>query len=105
MVLDAVSRHKGGVLSTESFQREIGEQSIVSHENTTIKGSNFAEGLSALPVLPELKEALKEAEQQIISEALKRADGNQAIAAQLLGLTRQALNKRLTRARTLSDDA
>lgn len=105
MVLDAVSRHKGGVLSIASFQREIGEQSIVSHEDTTIKGSNFAEGLSALPVLPALKEALKEAEQQIISEALKRANGNQTIAAQLLGLSRHALNKRLYRARTSSDDA
>ena len=104
MVLEAVSRHKGGVLSTESFQREIGEQSIVSHENTTIKGSNFAEGLSALPVLPKLKEALKEAEHQIISEALKRADGNQAIAAQLLGLSKNALHKRLSRGRTPSDD-
>jgi len=60
--------------------------------------------VSALPILPDLKEALKEAEQLFISEALKRADGNQTIAAELLGLTRQALNKRLSRARNLSND-
>ena len=38
---------------------------------------------------------LKQTEQLLISEAMKRASRNQAIAAQLLGITRQALNKRL----------
>jgi DNA-binding protein Fis len=38
---------------------------------------------------------LKQTEQLLISEAMKRANGNQAIAAQWLGITRQALNKRL----------
>jgi DNA-binding protein Fis len=38
---------------------------------------------------------LKRSEQLLISEAMKRASGNQAIAAQWLGITRQALNKRL----------
>ncbi len=100
MVLDAVSRHKGGVLSIASFQRAIGEQSIVSHEDTTVKGSNFAEGLSALAALPYLKEV----EQLMITEALKRADGNQTLAAKLLGMSRNALNKRLNRSKTSSDD-
>jgi DNA-binding protein Fis len=38
---------------------------------------------------------LKQTEQMLISEAMKRARHNQAIAAQWLGITRQALNKRL----------
>jgi DNA-binding protein Fis len=38
---------------------------------------------------------LKQVEQLLISEAMKRASGNQSIAAQILGVTRQALNKRL----------
>jgi DNA-binding protein Fis len=42
---------------------------------------------------------LKEAEHILISEALRRTDGNQGIAAGMLGLTRQALNKRLIRNR------
>jgi DNA-binding protein Fis len=41
---------------------------------------------------------LKEAEETLVAAALERAKGNQGIAASLLGLTRQALNKRLTRA-------
>ena len=103
MVANAVSRHKGGVLSTATFHQEIDEQLIVSHEDMTLQASKFADELSVLPILPDLKEALKEAEQLIISEALKRANGNQTTAAQLLGISRHALNKRLNRARTLSD--
>ena len=38
---------------------------------------------------------LKQTEQLLIEEAMKRADGNQSIAALSLGITRQALNRRL----------
>ena len=102
MVLDAVSRHKGGVLSTDAFRQVIDEQYTVSHETKVLKAgtTTFADGLSALAALP----GLKEAEQQMISEALKRANGNQTIAAKLLGMSRNALNKRLNRARTSLDD-
>ena len=40
---------------------------------------------------------LKEAEEYLIREALRRSLGNQRTAAVMLGITRQALNKRLTR--------
>ena len=102
MVTNAVSQHKGGALSTDSFRREIDEQSTEVHEDTILQAR--AIGVSALPILPDLKEALKETEQLFISEALKRADGNQTIAAGLLGLSKNALYKRLSRTRTSSDD-
>ena len=103
MVTNAVSRHKEGALSTDSFRQEIEKQSIGAHEGTILQAR--AIGVSALPILPNLKEALKETEQLFIGEALRRADGNQTFAAQLLGLSRQALNKRLSRSRPSSDDA
>ena len=40
---------------------------------------------------------LKESEQVLIDEALRRNNGNQTLAASLLGLSREALNKRLAR--------
>ena len=40
---------------------------------------------------------LKEAEEFLVSEALKRSRDNQGVAATLLGITRQAMNKRLVR--------
>ena len=40
---------------------------------------------------------LDEAQDALVDEALRRAEGNQGIAARMLGLSRQALNKRLAR--------
>jgi DNA-binding NtrC family response regulator len=40
---------------------------------------------------------LKEAETELINRALELAEGNQGIAASMLGITRQALNNRLRR--------
>jgi two-component system nitrogen regulation response regulator GlnG len=40
---------------------------------------------------------LKQAEEFLVRRALEQAKGNQGIAASLLGVTRQALNKRLVR--------
>lgn len=40
---------------------------------------------------------LKETEEYMIKEAMRLSKGNQGIAASFLGITRQALNKRLKR--------
>ena len=103
MVTNAVNQYKGGALSTDSFRQAIEEQSIEAHEDTILQAR--ALGVSALPILPNLNEALKETEELFIGEALKRANGNQTVAAGLLGLTKDALHKRISRARTSSDDA
>ena len=100
MVSDAVSQHKGGVLSTGSFRQEIVEQNSALHGGALPKSAefSFADELSSLHKLP----ALKEMEKLLIAEALERADGNQTIAAQLLGISRKALNNRLNRTRMVS---
>ena len=97
MVRDAVSRHRGGVLSTASFRQAIDEQTSVLHGGA-LPGAGevgFAEALASAQSLP----SLKEVEPLVIAEALKRADGNQTIAARLLGVSRKALSSRLSRAR------
>jgi DNA-binding NtrC family response regulator len=95
MVFDAVSRHQSGVLSMESFRAKVG------HDQ-----ANRPEIQQAPPVeadkqiqFPEQLPTLKEAEQMLIDQALERADGNQTIAARLLGISRRALSNRLSRAR------
>ena len=102
MVRGAVGRHKGGVLSTESFREEIDEQTFGSHGNTVtgVGEVGFAEALASAQKLPPLKEI----EPLVIEEALKRADGNQTIAARILGISRQALHNRLSRFRKLTDE-
>lgn len=90
MIWDAMARHSNGVLSMESFKQAISggrEQAQMSQEPPA--SSVFA-GLKGFPTL-------KEVEGLLISEALKMANNNQGIAASLLGMSRQALNKRLIR--------
>ena len=100
LIFDAVSRHQGGVLSMASFRDKIGQRPPAHHTSEAERGGDqasplFTEVLPTLDALP----ALKDAEQLLIEEALKRSDGNQRIAAQLLGMSREALNKRLRRSR------
>lgn len=98
MVHDAVTRHQGGVLSLKSFKDAMDyTYMMVDYEFDESTSHSLAE------LFPDRLPTLKEAEQILIDEALRRADGNQGIAAGLLGLTRQALNKRLVRGRKKED--
>jgi DNA-binding NtrC family response regulator len=99
MIFDAISRHKRGVLSMKSFKAKIGHQPPASQGGEAENGrGNPLPFTDLLPTLNQLP-ALKDAEQLLIAEALKRSDGNQTIAARLLGMSRQALHNRLSRAR------
>jgi DNA-binding NtrC family response regulator len=93
MVFDAVARHRGGMLSMKSFREAINKKehrgSLVSEEEP---GRN-----RLLTSLSDNFPTLKESENFWIKKALKQAKGNQGIAASLLGISRQALNKRLKR--------
>jgi two-component system nitrogen regulation response regulator GlnG len=89
MVFDAVTRHEGTVLSLQSFRDGVGV-------NASIALSDTAESSTAW-TFPDQLPTLDEAEAQLIDEALARAEGNQGVAAGILGISRQALNKRLNR--------
>ncbi len=91
IIFDAVSVHASGVMSLEPIKEKIfskprGKESISTNDAAEEK-IFFSEHLPTL----------EEAEDTLINEALKRADGNQTIAAELLGISRRALNNRLAR--------
>jgi DNA-binding NtrC family response regulator len=90
ILLDAVSGHRSGTLSLDGIKACL-------HQNHPAPGtpSHPEGGKENLLSFAEQLPTLKQAEQLLVSEALKRSNGNQAIAASLLGITRQALNKRL----------
>jgi DNA-binding NtrC family response regulator len=91
LVFDAMTRHKDGNLSMASFRKAIGAPAPAAESNPARQNAEQDFQLSGrFPTL-------KEIEQHLIAEALKLSDGNQGAAAVLLGLTRQALNKRLCR--------
>jgi DNA-binding NtrC family response regulator len=97
MVFDAVARCQGNVLPLQSFK------DACDIENLSLSAEPSHDFADPAPNwIPERLPTLKEAEDVLIAEALRRADGNQGAAAALLGISRQALNKRLVR-RTSTD--
>jgi DNA-binding NtrC family response regulator len=85
MVYDAVSRQSSPTLSLAGFKAS------VQRETPREPGESAPALLSFSDRLP----TLDQAHELLIDEALKRARGNQSIAAGMLGISHQALNKRL----------
>ena len=94
MVFDAVARHQGATLSLQSFKDAMNEQAQPLFDTEPVPEDVDA-ALSAC--FSDRLPTLKEAEDALINEALRRADDNQGVAAGILGISRQALNKRLAR--------
>jgi DNA-binding NtrC family response regulator len=85
MIFDAVTKHSSGVLSLAPFKKFVG-----------LKGTMVpAREQDELLIFTEKLPSLKQADALLITEAMKRARGNQSLAAGLLGISRQALSKRL----------
>ena len=111
MVLDALCNHKKGMLSMKRFKEAMKRkqdeairlsESIRSSEVENSPGSVFLDGNVGIGPEGGSLPTLKVAEELLIKEALRRTKGNQTLAAQMLGLSRQALNKRLKRSEKLS---
>jgi len=93
MVLDAVAQHGQGILSMQSFLKAIGKE----QEGRTLAPPEQGAAVLLRDAAGERVPTLKEAEEALIADALRRARGNQGIAAGYLGITRHALNKKLIR--------
>lgn len=90
MVFDAVSSHQGRVLSMRAFQRAIERQ-----PQAAVSGSSMENPFTQLDQCPSLTEAV----QLLIDDALRRSEGNQTLAARLIGISQPALSKRLRQSR------
>jgi DNA-binding NtrC family response regulator len=88
MIFDAVSSHISGKLSMDSFKAHLSKGSVTDTPDSPLEKGALISFSHQLPTL-------KQIEQLLIDEALKRANDNQSIAALSLGISRQALNKRL----------
>jgi DNA-binding NtrC family response regulator len=92
MTFDAVARSQGNVLSLQSFKEVITGRSAMATDELLPESPPL---FGAFPY--EQLPTLEAAEHALIHEALVRAGENQGIAAGILGISRQALNKRLNR--------
>jgi DNA-binding NtrC family response regulator len=89
MVFDALARHKGGVLSMAAFREAIGRE-VAANTTTAWENPDGDQLLKLWGRFP----TFKEMEKCLVTEALKLSNDNQGAAAALLGISRQALNKR-----------
>jgi DNA-binding NtrC family response regulator len=99
MIIDAVSIGAASCLDEHYFLSRLKQNTNAAAQ---MQGPlDFTkETLSRWPSLP----SLKDAEQMLIDEALRRSNGNQTLAASFLGMTRSALNKRLSMAKNEEGD-
>ncbi|MCP5158163.1 MAG: sigma-54-dependent Fis family transcriptional regulator [Gammaproteobacteria bacterium] len=89
IVFDAATRTPTNTLSPRLLEAHLNQASMSSAVATTPTNSNTPLGFNAhLPTL-------KQATDLLIQEALRRSNGNQTAAAKLLGISQQALSKRL----------
>jgi transcriptional regulator with PAS, ATPase and Fis domain len=90
MIFDAVSRHRSGVLSLKVFKshlaKKLGGGSAVTETSA---------GVANEIVFPRELPTIKQTTKLLVAEAMSRAKGNQSIAASMLGISQQALSKRL----------
>jgi DNA-binding NtrC family response regulator len=92
MIYNAVAQHHGGpVLSMETFRDVVQKGRREADSQWEMPNQDDAPALAIRGRFP----TLKAAERFLEDEAMRRAKGNQGIAATLLGITRQSLNRRL----------
>jgi DNA-binding NtrC family response regulator len=96
MCRDAVAQHQGHVLSMRSFREHIAHARKEAPPTAPAAAAG-AQGDDdwlpyPLPVMDELEESA-------VREALRRADGNQGVAAQSLGMPRTTFNRRVVKLR------
>jgi len=94
MVFDAVSRHEAGKLPIDRF-REVMQPDYYNEQTAANKESKENVPLKSLYASIEKIPSLEDSEDLLIEEVLKRTGGNQTMAANILGITRQTLYRRL----------
>lgn len=92
MIYNAVYSHTRGVLSLAPFKQLAGSHSSSPSSSVAVEARVLSPFSLSSP-LP----SLKEAERQLIVEAMRRANNNQSVAAQLLGISRSGVSKALKR--------
>jgi len=84
LIYDAVSKHKSGVMSLETFRNVVGkEKPTKTFENKIDPPVSFGQQLPSI----------KDVRRMLVEEAMRRADNNKTVAARLIGITRQSLSQ------------
>jgi len=90
MIFDALSQYTQGILSMDVFRRAIGhcdQGCVTSAPELDIDDMSLS--------FPEKLPTLENVANQLINVAMERSQGNQSIAARMLGISQPALSRRL----------
>jgi DNA-binding NtrC family response regulator len=90
MVYDAVSVHKSHTMSMSSFLKAMHLEPS-SDQMTEKRPHEESSPFDEMPSLPTIAQCVE----QLVAEAMKKANGNQTLAARMLGISQPALSKRL----------
>jgi len=90
MVFDAIAQNSNGILPLSVFRNHISR----AQQNET-KQHIIGQGVGIPITFAEPLPTIKQATCMLVEEAMRRAGNNQSIAASLLGISQQALSKRL----------
>lgn len=86
LIFDAVSKHKTGVMSLDTFRAAVGGgKQVTATESSSKSAVSFGDQLPTI----------KDVRRLLVEEAMKRADYNKTVAARLIGITRQSLSQYL----------
>ena len=94
MIFDALSMHKSRILSLDIFKRHIESRKEDSKDIPEDKPKKLSDSISLFKFSNKLP-TIKQATEILVTEALRWANGNKSIAADILGISRQALSKRV----------
>ena len=99
MVFDAMSRHQSGRLSLQVFKSHIAKEQgdVRASIGLEKQGNDLVKFSGNLPTI-------KQATKSLVEEAMQRSKGNQTIAASLLGISQQALSKRIKQEKSNEQD-
>ena len=100
LVYDAVAAHQSGsIISLDRFKMTVKKQQTLDQSEGLTTDETKSNNMVLIPgKFP----SLTQAENCLVAEAMKRANGNQGVAATLLGISRPALNRRLARTKAKS---
>jgi DNA-binding NtrC family response regulator len=94
MCYDAMSVHRDRMLSMQVFKRAMAKEAAGRAEEGCAGTGERRIFIPSEPLPP-----LPEVTGLLVAEAMKRAEGNQSLAARLIGISQPALNKRLKKMR------
>ena len=106
IVADAIANHQSRMLSSSTFRDRLQMKNIpeiTSKNQDTLEDFLKHNTIDTIEQLPTLKDAVQQLTKNLIDKAMKAANGNQTIAASILGISQQSLSRKIIKMKQQPD--